>query len=93
MGKPVIQAQLYEGFFIHGVGELSKTLPPQNKTLANLAMTLLDNGSLFVEYDEGGWRKSFTLGAASVKVATHPPVAKAKPVLIEPAAIVTSKAK
>jgi hypothetical protein len=90
MGKPVIQAQLYEGFFIHGLGELPKTLPPQNKTLQNLAMTLLDNGSLLVEWDEGAWRKSFTLGAATVKVATHPPTGAAKPVA-EPTPIKAAK--
>jgi hypothetical protein len=78
MPKPVVQAQLYEGFFIHGVGELPKTLPPQNKTLSNFAMTLQDNGALFVEWDEGAYRKSFTLGAASVKVATHPATPKVK---------------
>lgn len=77
MPKPVLQAQLYEGFFIQGVGELPKTLPPQNKTLSNFAMTMQDNGALLVEWDEGAYRKSFTLGAASVKVATHPPVLKA----------------
>ena len=72
MSKPVIHAQLYEGFFVHGVGEIQKTLPPQNKTLSNLVMTLQDNGALLIEYDEANYRKSFTLGAASVKVATHP---------------------
>ena len=78
MPKPVIHAQLYEGFFVHGVGEIQKTLPPQNKTLPNLEMTLQDNGALLIEYDEANYRKSFTLGAASVKVATHPSTLAAK---------------
>ena len=71
MGKEVVQAQLYETLHVIGVGQIDKTLPPHGKTLKNLDMTLNDNGSILVEWEEGTRIRSFTIGAATVKTAVH----------------------
>lgn len=70
MGKEVTEAQLYETLHVIGIGQIDKTLPGK-KTLKNLKMSLQDNGSLLVEWEEGTRVRSFTVGAATVKTAVH----------------------
>ena len=76
MGKPVIYAHLHTGFFIPGMkqGNFTDTLPPTNKTLTNFRMTLEESGALFLQWEEGKYTTSFTVGAANVKGVKHPAV-------------------
>jgi len=46
MSSKVVYAKLHAGVFIPGVGNLSDTLPPSNKTLKDFAMSKQDDGNL-----------------------------------------------
>lgn len=78
MPKPVVHAQLHDGFFVQGMGnkggQFDKSLPPTNKTLTNFTMELQDNGTLYCKWEDGIYSKGFTIAAANVKYAQHPPV-------------------
>jgi hypothetical protein len=76
MPKPVIHAELNGGFFIPGIknGNFTKTLPNPNKTLKNFAMTLQDNGNLYLEWEDDGFVRSYTVSAGYVSGCVHPPV-------------------
>lgn len=77
MSKPVIHAQLHEGFFIQGLtggGNVKNTLPPDNKTLKNFKMTLQENGTLLLEWEDGIYTKSYTVAAANIRGMQHPPL-------------------
>jgi len=80
MGKPVVYAELMGGFFIPGIknGNFTKTLPNPNKTLEGFTMILLDNGSLYLEWKDNGWTRSYTVGASYVAGCVHPPVIQNK---------------
>jgi len=76
MPKPVIYAELTGGFFIPGTknGNFTKTLPNPNKTLKNFTMTLQDNGNLYIEWEDEGFTRSYTVSAGYVAGCVHPPV-------------------
>lgn len=77
MGKKVSRIELHDGFFIPGLladqggGQFGKSLPPANKTLRELEMTLLDDGSVEVSWHDGQRKRYITLGAANIKYAEH----------------------
>jgi len=77
MGKKVVYAKLHEGFFIPGgvgsPGNMSDTLPSQNKTLENFSMQEDDLGRLILTWTQGRGRieRSCSVAAANVKVAVY----------------------
>lgn len=82
MSRQVVRAQLHTGFFVPGMGNhggnFADTLPPSNKTLPEFQMFLQDSGSLLCTWIEDGYKKSFEVGAANVRVALLPPEKIAK---------------
>lgn len=71
--KPVVQAQLHDGFHIPGVGQFDKVLPPSNKSLLGFKLELDDKGTLFMSWLDGKYTKEYLIGAANIKVATLAP--------------------
>lgn len=64
-------AKLHSTIFIPGVGNLKDTLPPDNKTLPEFAMTRLINGDIVLSWKDirSGSIERYVLGAASVLAA------------------------
>lgn len=77
MGKKVSRVELHDGFFVPGLlqdqggGQFGKSIPPANKTLENLDMTLLENGSVEIEWGKDNAKNAITIGAANIKYAMH----------------------
>lgn len=93
MSKQVRYVQLKEAFFINGVkggGQFDKTLPPANKTMPDLTMSLDDNGNCFVEWTEGNYKRSFTIPHSNIKVAEHVPLLVVKNSLVPPVSVVAT---
>lgn len=83
MGKKVSRVELHDGFFIPGIltdaggGQFGKSIPSAGKSLKDLDMTMLENGSVEVEWGDKGKRSAITIGAANIKYVMHAPTAKA----------------
>lgn len=77
MGKKIIGVELHDGFFIPGLnpdaggGAFGKSLPAAGKTLHDLEMELLDNGSVEVTWGKAALRTTITIGAANIKYCRH----------------------
>lgn len=75
MSKQVTWAKLKSVLFVPGgVGQIADTLPPGNKTLKNLKMTLEDSGCLYLEWDEGKFTRAYTVGSDNVISCAHPSI-------------------
>lgn len=74
MPKPVVHAELNDGFFIPGMpnGNFTKTLPNPGKTLKNFTMTLQDNGHLLLEWEDGNFIRSYTVSPGNLRGCVHP---------------------
>lgn len=76
MSRPVVFAELHDGFFVPGMGavggQFKKTLPPE-KTLKDFSMALEDDGSLTLKWAEAGFWQTVSVGAATVKIARLAP--------------------
>ncbi len=74
--KAVVFAQLHDGFFIPGMGQsggqFDKTLPP-TKTLKNFKMYKEEDGTLTLNWEDGKYLQSISVGAANVKIAKFAP--------------------
>lgn len=70
MRKQVVYAMLHDGFFLPGMagGQFDKTLPP-NKTLKKFVMYKEDDGTLTLNWEDGGYLQTVSVGAANVKIA------------------------
>lgn len=75
MARSVVWAKLKSVLFIPGgLGQIPDTLPPGNKTLKGLKMTLEDSGCLYLEWEEGAYTKGYTVGSDNVISCAHPAV-------------------
>lgn len=81
MPKPVIYAELSAGFFVPGMsnGNFTKMLPNPGKTLQGFKMTLQDNGSLLLEWEDGKFIKSYTVSPGNLVGCVHPSFLKEEP--------------
>ncbi len=78
MSNRVTKVQLHTGFFIPGVknGNMKAHLPPDHASFQNLVMTRLEDGSVQLEWDEGGFQHSYIVNAANVIGCALPPKKK-----------------
>lgn len=68
MSNKVIYANLFDGFFVPGVGNFKNTLPADNHTLKDFSMHLGGNGMLILSWkDKANNEQSFGLGVSMIK--------------------------
>ena len=79
MSKKVSYAQLHAGFFVPGYGNFKETLPPDNKTLKNFAMTLTTGDAILLSWNnvQTNAPVEYLVGAANIKGAMLIPTLEA----------------